>query len=452
MKIIIVGGGKAGAALANALVNEDHDITILDYNAARVTEICNDNDTMGLIGNGLNYAALTEAGIEGADLLIAVTGSDEQNLLCCLFAKKLQKCSTIARIRNPIFLKENEFIKEQVGLALIINPELAAANEISQLLRFPSAIEVNSFSKGKSEMLTFKIPEKSFLDGKNLTQVRGKLDCEVLFCIVQRKGEAHIPDGNFTLLAGDKATIMIRPQEAPRFFKQINLDTHSVKDVIIVGGGMISHYLAKQLLDSRIKVKIIERDEDRCHELAELLPEALIIHGDASDKSLLLEEGITTTDAFVALTGYDEENVLLSLYAREMSHAKVVTKVDRQIFAELTDSLNLDSVIHPTDITAENILQYARAKQNAMGNNVETLYQLIENKVEALEFNVSENAPGLLGIPLKELNLKNNLIICGIDRGQRFILPNGDTTFRPGDKVIVVAGQARLNDFKDILK
>ncbi len=452
MKIIIVGGGKAGAAMAHALVNEGHDITILDYKADRISEISNNNDMMGLIGNGLNYSALADAGIEDADLLIAVTGSDEQNLLCCLFAKKIKKCSTIARIRNPIFLKEREFIKEQVGMALIINPELSAATEISHLLRFPSAIEVNSFSKGRSEMLTFKIPEKSVLDGKTLTQVRGKLDSEVLFCIVERKGEVHIPDGFFKLHAGDKATIMIRPKEAPRFFRQISLDTHSVKDVIIVGGGMIAHYLAQQLLESRIKVKIIERNEQRCHELAELLPDALIIHGDASDKSLLMEEGITTTDAFVALTGFDEENVLLSLYAKEMSNAKVVTKVDRQIFTELTESLDLDSVIHPTNIIAEGILQYARAKQNALGNNVETLYQLIENKVEALEFNVSENAPGLLGIPLKELNLKDNLIICGINRGQRFILPDGETTFKPGDSVVVVTGQARLNDFKDILK
>ncbi len=452
MKIIIVGGGKVGATLANVLVNEEHDVTVIDYNTQCISELCNNNDMMGLVGNGMNYSALSDAGIEEADLLIAVTGSDEQNLLCCLFAKKIQNCSTIARIRNPIYLKEHNFIKEQIGLAAIINPEQAAATEISHLLRFPSAIEVNTFSKGQGEMLTFKVPEGSMLDGKTLIQVRGKLDCDVLFCIVERKGEAHIPDGNFTLRANDKATIMIRPKEAPRFFRRINLDTHSVKNVIIVGGGIIAHYLAQQLLDSHIKVKIIEQDEHRCNELVELLPEALIIHGDASDKSLLLEEGITTTDAFVALTGFDEENVLLSLYAKEMSNAKVVTKIDRQIFTELIGSLNLDSIIHPTNITAESILQYARAKQNAMGNNVETLYKLIEDKVEALEFNVSNNAPGLLGIPLRELNLKQNLIICGINRGRRFILPDGETTFLPGDRVIVVAEQARLNDFKDILK
>ncbi len=450
MKIIIVGGGKTGATLAASLNDEGHNVTIIDYNAARISAICNDNDVMGLLGNGMNYSSLEEAGIEEADLLIAVTGSDEQNLLCSLFAKKNRDCSTIARIRNPMYLKETEFIKDQVGLSIVINPEYAGATEISQILRFPSAIEVNSFAKSGVEMLTFKIPEGSVLDGKNLTYVRTKLESGVLFCGVERKGEVTIPSGSFELKAGDKATIMIRPAEANKFFHKIKLDTHSVKNVMIVGGGTIAYYLAQQLLASRIDVKIIERDEARCNELAELLPEALIIHGDASDKNLLMEEGITSVDAFVALTGYDEENVLLSLYAKEMSNAKVVTKVNRQIFTELIGSLELDSVIHLHNITAEYILQHVRAKQNAMGNNIETLYRLMNGKVEAVEFNISQNAPGI-GVPLREMALKENLIVCGINRGRRFILPDGDTVIQPGDRVVVV-GQTKLTDFKDILK
>ena len=450
MKIIIVGGGKTGASLAASLNDEGHNVTIIDYNAERVNTICNDNDVMGLLGNGMNYSSLEEAGIEEADLLIAVTGSDEQNLLCSLFAKKNNRCSTIARIRNPMYLKETEFIKEQIGLSIAINPEYAGAMEISQILRFPSAIEVNSFAKSGVEMLTFKIPEGSVLDGKNLTYVRTKLESGVLFCGVERGGEVTIPSGAFELKAGDKATIMIRPTEANKFFRKIKYDTHSVKSVMIVGGGTISYYLAQLLLASRIDVKIIERDEARCHELAELLPEALIIHGDASDKNLLMEEGITSMDAFVALTGYDEENVLLSLYAKEMSKAKVVTKVDRQIFSELIAGLNLDSVIHLHNITAEYILQHVRAMQNAMGNNIETLYKLMGGKVEAVEFNISQNAPGI-GVPLRKMALKKNLIVCGINRGRRFILPDGDTVIQPGDRVVVV-GQMKLTDFKDILE
>ncbi|MBQ8894531.1 MAG: Trk system potassium transporter TrkA [Clostridia bacterium] len=451
MKIIIVGGGKTGATLAHTLTDEGHDVTVIDQSADRVSGICDNNDVMGLIGNGMNYSALSEAGISNADLLIAVTGSDEQNLLCCLFARKNTKCATIARIRNPMFLAETEFIKEQVGLSMAINPELEAANTISRLLRFPGAIDINSFAKGRAEMLTFKVPKGSLLDGKSLTYIRSKVEAKVLFCSVERSGEWHIPSGNFELHAGDKATIIIQPREAPKFFRQIRMETHSVKNVMIVGGGTISFYLAKQLLDTRISVKIIEMDEQRCHELAEKLPGALIIHGDASDKNLLLEEGIESTDAFVALTGFDEENVLLSLYAKEMADAKVITKVDRLIFHELIANLELDSVIYPHNLTAEEILRYVRAKQNAMGNNIETLYKLVENKVEALEFNIGENAPGL-GIPLRELALKDNLIICGITRGRRFILPDGDTAIQPGDQVIVVTGRTKLNDFKDILK
>ena len=451
MKIIIVGGGKTGATLAASLNDEGHDVIVIDFNADRISTICNNNDVMGLLGNGMNYSALSEAGIEDADLLIAVTGSDEQNLLCSLFAKKNDHCSTIARIRNPMYLKETEFIKEQVGLSMVINPEFAGAMEISQLLRFPSAIEVSTFARGRAEMLTFKIPEGSILDGKNLTYVRSKLESNVLFCSIERDDQFTIPSGTFELKAGDKATVMIEASQAHQFFQTIKYDTHSIKSAMIIGGGTISFYLAQILLNSHIAVKIIERDEARCNELAELLPNAMIIHGDATDKNLLMEEGITTTDAFVALTGFDEENVLLSLYAKEMADSKVITKVDRPIFTELGESLNLDSIIQLRHITTEHILQLVRAKQNAMGNNVETLYRLFDGKVEAVEFNISQNAQGI-GIPLRKMNLKKNLIICGINRGKRFILPDGDTTIQPGDRVIVVAGQTKLNDFKDILE
>jgi len=290
------------------------------------------------------------------------------------------------------------------------------------------------------------------LDGKTLTEIRSKLDVNVLFCSVERNGQFTIPSGHFTLQAGDKTSIFIQPKEAHRFFKQIKLDTHSVKDVMIVGGGTIAYYLAKMLLDARIAVKIIEQDPERCDELADRLPGALIINGDASDKSLLLEEGITSTDAFVTLTGFDEENVLLSLYAKEIANTKVITKIGRPIFSELIANLNLDSVVYPHSITAENILQYVRARQNAMGNNVETLYKLVEDQVEALEFNIQEKVNGLIGIPLKDLSLKKNLIICGIVRDRKFILPGGDSTIEVGDRVIVVSGQKKLNDLKDILK
>ncbi len=451
MKIIIVGGGKSGANLATALTGEGHNVTMIDQNAQRIVQICDDDDVMGLVGNGMNPSSLQEAGLEEADLLIAATGSDEQNLLCCLFAKKVGNCSTIARVRNPMYFNERDFIREQIGLSRIINPEYEAAATISRLLRFPSAIDIASFAKGRAELLTFRIAKGSFLDGKSLPAVKSKVHAPFLFCSIKREEEYIIPSGNFVLQAGDCATIITTSREALKFFRQIKMETHAVKDVVIVGGGTISYYLARQLLDTHISVKIIEIDEERCHELSERLPEAMIIQGDASDKSLLLEEGITSTDAFVALTGFDEENVLLSLYAREMSNAKVITKVDRPIFTELVANLDLDSVVIPHTLTTDIILSYARAKQNALGNNIETLYKLVEDRVEALEFKINENAPGL-NIPLKELKLIDNLIVCGIIRGRRFIIPNGETTIQPEDRVIIVTSTTKLNDFKDILK
>lgn len=451
MKIIIVGGGKTGISLVRSLTDEGHDVVVVDYNGDRLKEICNQNDIMGIMGNGMNYSSLTEAGLADADVLISVTGSDEQNLLCSLFAKKQSNCATIARVRNPMYLTEIDFIRDQIGLSMIMNPELAAATDIARLLRFPNAIDINPFAKGKVELLTFKITENSLLNGKNLIYVRNKIESEVLFCAVEREGKYHIPSGSFELKAGDKASIITQPKKEHDFFKKIGIGARNVKDVMIAGGGMIAYYLARQLLDVGISVRIIEKNEQRANELAEKLPGALVILGDASDKNLLLEEGIGQTDAFVALTGFDEENVLLSLYAKEVTKAKVITKVDHISFNELISKLDLDSVIYPCDITTEYILQYVRTKQNAMGNNVESLYKIIEDKVEALEFKIGDNAP-IIGIPLQEMDLKDELIICGIIHKGKFIIPNGESTVSAGDRIIVVTSQKKLNDVGDILK
>ena len=451
MKIIVVGCGKTGARLISSLTDEGHDVTVVDYNSDRLKEICNLNDVMGISGDGMNYNALLDAGLEGADVLIAVTGSDEQNLLCSLFAKKKSNCSTIARVRNPIYLNEINFIREQIGLSLIINPELAAATEIARIIRFPSAIDINPFAKGKVELLTFKITPDSLLNGKNLIYVRNKVESEVLFCSIERDGEIFIPSGNFELRAGDKASIITLSKKERAFFKKIGIGSKRIKNVLIAGGGTIAYYLAQQLLEVGISVKIIEKNEARAQELAEKVPSALIILGDASDKNLLFEEGLDNTDAFVTLTGIDEENVLLSLYAKEITNAKIITKIDRNSFNELIGKLDLDTVIYPCEITTELILQYVRTRQNAMGNNVENLYKLVEDKVEALEFKIGETAP-IVGIPLQEMTLKDNLIICGIVHEGKFIIPNGESTVSVGDRIIVVTSHKKLNDVGDILK
>ncbi len=451
MQIIIVGCGNVGATLTEQLSKEGHNISVIDMNAAKVEEVSNRYDVMGIVGNGASFLVQNEAGISEADLMIAVTASDELNLLCCLIAKKAGDCHTIARVRNPLYNKEIAFIKEELGLSMVINPEQAAANEIARLLKFPSAIRVDTFAKGKVELLKCKLSENSILAGRPLTDISAKLHCDVLICTVERGEEVFIPSGNFELQAKDVISVVASPKKANEFFKKIGMTTNRIKSCMIVGGGETTYYLAKQLLAMGIEVKIIEQSKERCNELSELLPQAMIIYGDGTERNLLHEEGIEKTQAFVTWTNLDEENIMLTLFAKSVSEAKNVTKIHRIEYDEIIESLDLGSVLYPKNITAEYIVQYVRAMQNSIGSNIETLYQLIENKVEALEFRVHERSE-LIGIPLKELQLKDNLLLACINRRGRIITPGGQDTIEVGDTVIVVTTNRGFHDLKDILK
>lgn len=451
MQIIIVGCGKVGISITEALNREDHNITVIDTNSTVVTHATNTYDVMGIVGNGASYSVQMDAGIEDADLLIAATDSDELNLLCCLIAKKAGNCNTIARVRNPIYNAEVNFIKEELGLSMTINPEYAAATEIARILRFPSAIKIDTFAKGRIELLKFKVQENSPLQGSNLMEISKKYRCDILICAVERKEEIHIPNGSFLLKQGDIITIVGSPKNAEAFFQKINVQTNQVKNAILIGGGNVSYYLAKQLLTMGISVKIIENNRTRCEYLSQMLPKAIIIHGDGTDKSLLFEEGLKKTEAFVSLTGLDEGNILLSLFAKNQSHAKVITKVNRISFDDVVNSFDLGSIISPKFITAEYITQYVRAMQNSIGSNVETLYKIIENKAEALEFFVREDAP-IIDIPLEKLNRKDNLLIACINHKGMVVTPNGKSRIQVGDTVIVVTTNTGLRDIKDILK
>lgn len=450
MKIIIVGGGKTGSALAHSLSGENHDVTVIEKRADKLQELCDDNDIMGIVGSGLDNDALSQAGIESADLLIAVTAGDEDNLLCCLFAKKNAECDTIARVRNPLYVAETDFIKQSVGLSMIINPEYESAKSIARIVRVPSVVEMNTFFDGMMDMLTFKVGAGSILDGQNLSYVRNNIEQDVLFCTVQRNGESIIPSGDFTLAGGDKASIIINPAKATEFFTKIGVSQKPIRSVMIAGGGTTGFYVAKQLIEMGINVCVVEIDEDRCNELAELLPKALIIHGDASDKQILAEEGVYDYDAFVALTGFDEENIMLSLSVKDLTGNKVITKIDRVAFTDLIAKLNLDSVVYPYVLTDEYILQYVRAKNNTKGSNVEKIYKLIGDEVEALEFKIGEKSR-IIGKPLRRLKFKPNVIICGILHRGKFIIPDGNSVLHPGDRMVVVTGQKNLNDVGDIL-
>lgn len=451
MYIIIVGCGKVGTTLAEQLLLEGHEITIIDRNANSISTIINSIDVMGVVGNGAIYKVQMEAGIKDADLLIATTNSDELNMLCCLIAKKAGNCSTIARIRNPEYSTEIRFIREELNLSMAINPEFAAAREIARLLKFPSAIKIDTFAKGRVEIMKFIIPPHSVLHNMQVLEVTSRLRCGVLICAVERGDEVIIPNGSFLMMAGDKVSFVAPPVESMKFFREAGIVNNSVKTAMFVGGGRITYYLAKMLKDAAIKIKIIEQDLERCRMLSEELPEVMVIHGDGSNQKLLLEEGIRQTEAFASLTGFDEENIMLSLYAASQSDTKLITKVNRIAFEDVINSMNLGSIIYPKLITADSILQYVRAMQNSVGSNVETLYKIVANRAEALEFRVGKDAP-LIGIPLEKLSLKDNLLVACINRNGTIITPRGKDTIEVHDTVIIVTTNTGLNDLKDILK
>ena len=451
MKIIIVGCGKIGTTLAEQLSSEHHDLVVIDTNPQKIQQLSESIDVMGIVDNGASINVLSDAGIEDAHLLIAVTGSDELNLLCCVIAKKVSKCHTIARVRNPLYNKERNFIRKSLGITMIINPELASAIEISRLLRFPSAIELDTFAKGRVELLKFKLLPEFQLSGMSVMEIVDKLRCNVLICGVERGEEVFIPSGDFILQDNDLISIMASPKNSASFFKKVGIHTHQVKNALIVGGGTLGYYLAALLIDLKIKVRIVENNQERCQQLSELLPDATVICGDGTDKKLLLQEGLTQTESFITLTNMDEENIFLSLFAKKNSKAKLITKVNRIAFDDIIDGLDIGSVIYPKYITADYILQYVRAMENSLSSNVETLYHILDNQAEALEFSVKE-ASSVTDIPLSQLNLKENLLIACINRNGSIQIPRGQDTIQVGDTVIIVTSVKGLRDLKDILK
>lgn len=452
MNIIIVGCGKVGYTLVEQLSNEEHNIVVVDKNATKVQNITDNLDTMGVIGNGVSYQTLLEAGVASADLVIAATGSDEENLLCCLIAKKTGNCQTIARVRNPIYNSEIDFLKEEFGLAMIINPELTAAREIAKMFQFPSAIRVDTFARGHVEMLHCKLTKDSPLIGIKLMHLSQKLKVNVLVCEVLRGDDVIIPNGNFVFEEGDIIAIASNRRNARIFFKNAGIMKNPVKNAILAGGGKISYYLAKSLILSGIDVTIIEQNPSRADFLSEELPEATIILGDATDQSLLEQEEYQTADGFACLTGLDEENILMALHVNATSKAKTVTKVNRISFQNVIDKLDLGSIIYPRVTTADYIVKYVRSASAAQhDNNVETLYKLANGKAEALEFNITDKS-GITDIPLQQLKIRENTLIGCIYRNGNVIFPGGQDMIKVGDTVMVVLSGYRLADIEDILE
>lgn len=451
LRIIIVGCGKVGTTLIEQLAKEGHDITIIDKNPQAVQTMTDLYDIMGLVGNGASYSVQMEAGIEDTDLIIAVTDSDELNLLCCTVARRVGHCSAIARVRTPDYSREVSYLREKLGLAMIINPELEAAKEVARILYLPTALEVNTFAHGQAELIKLIVPENNILDGIAISELSKTIPLNFLICAIERNGEVHIPSGNFVLLKGDLVSFVASRKDTREFLEKIGFKTNRVKNTMIIGGGKAAYYLAKQLINMGISVKIIEKDKERCEELSISLPKAIIINGDGTDEELLNEEGLQYTESFVPLTGIDEENILLTLHAKSISKAKVITKINRITFKDVISKLDLGSVVYPRYITSEAIIAYVRAKKNSMNSNIETLYHMFDSRVEAIEFLVDKTS-SITDIPIMDLSLKDNLLVSFINRNGSIIIPSGNDCIKTGDTVMIVTTHSGFNDIQDILK
>ena len=451
MKIIIVGCGKIGKSLIASLVKEGHEVTVIDKNEKKVAEVINIYDVIGVCGIGTDSVILTEAGAQKADIFVAVTGSDELNMLSCYIAKTLGAENTVARIRDRAY-NENSlgFLQQKLNLSMSINPERFAAEDIYNVLKVPGAVHIETFSTRNFEIIELLLKEDSPLDNVKVMDLRKQHKANFLICAVRREDTVYIPDGNFVLKSGDKIALTAAPTEILKLLRSLKITRKQARNVMILGGSRTSYYLAKMLLDSGNKVTIIDKDPERCHELDEALPGATVILGDGAQQELLLEEGIKETDAFVSLTGIDEENILISYYAASQEVPKVITKVNRSEFIPIAGRMGLDTIISPRRTITDILVRYARALQNTVGSNVEKLYKIMDDKAEALLFNVHSEFK-YIDVPLKDITFKKNILIAGILRNRKAIVPTGNDTIQPGDKVVVISTDHILYDLADII-
>ena len=451
MKIIIAGGGKIGYSVADILTNEGHDITVIDNNPDVILNLSNNLDVICVEGSATNADTLRDAGAADADLIMAAMRSDEMNMVCGISARKLGTKHVIARIRDTGYLSQTEFLREALGLSVIVNPEYECAKEISRILRFPSAIRVDAFSNGSAEIAEHRVSAGSRLDGVQLKDLPRSFGARVLVGVVQRGGAAVIPNGDFTLRAGDILSITGDAKELRSFFTSAGIYQKPVKNVMIMGGGRIAVYLTRLLQSSGMSVTIVEADHARCNELCELVPAAHIVWGDGTLNEVLLEEGIGRADAFIALTGDDGDNIITSMYAKRCSVGKIVVKVNREYYSDILDSAGLESVVTPKTLISQQLARYVRAMDNSVGSSMETLYRLADGKVEALEFIVGKDAK-CIGIPLKDMKLKKNVLLSALVRGNKTLIPDGESMLEPGDHAVVVSKAGMLKQLDDMIE
>lgn len=453
MNIIVAGVGKIGYKVISTLVNEGHDVTVIDKKTEIITEVTNIFDVMGVCGNCADCETLEEAGVDKAELFLAFTGSDEMNMLSCFLAKKMGARHTVARIRNPEYNDNSlSFMRQQLELSMSVNPELLVAQELYNIMKIPSAFKVDYFARRSLEIIEMKIKADSLICGKKLSKLREKQTVEFLIAAVLRDGKVIVPDGSFELAAGDIISIAAAPGDMQKLLKGLGVITKQARNIMILGGSKTAYYLSKMLTSSGNVVKIIEKDAARCEELSDIVPKAVLINGDGSQQELLLEEGLRSLDAFVALTGMDEENILISIFASNENVPKVISKVNRDEMIKMAEKLGLDCVVSTKSITSDIILRYTRALENTIGSSIETLYRIMDDKVEALEFKVNEDSD-FLNIPIKDLKIKQGILIVGIIRpGKKAVIPSGDDIIMKGDRVIVLSYEYRITRLSDILR
>ncbi len=454
MRIVVVGAGKVGRVLTEQLAAEKHDIVVIDQDTDLIESLVNIYDVRGVVGNGGCYDVQKDAFEDGADLLIATTSSDETNILACLVAKKLGTPHTIARIRNPEYEKQLHFMREELGLSMVVNPEKATAREIARVLRFPSAIKREQFCRQRFELVEYRVNEGNPLEGLQLSDLYRNIRVKILICAVARGQQTIIPTGATVLQKGDKIYLTASARELERFFRKLNIFKARANNIMIVGASRITYYLVKELQDIQKRVTVIDSNAARCQAMSEKFPGVLVIHGDGADSELLSEERISEMDAFVPLTGLDETNIILAMYASQFPNCKVVAKINRPSFADLANQKGLvDSVVSTAAVTSETIARYVRAMQNSFdSDNIKTLHRLVGGRVEALEFNVGPGLP-FIGVPLKDLNLREGMLVAGIVRQNGApVIPSGADALQEGDDVVIVTTDTTLHALRDIVK
>ena len=452
MRIVIFGCGEIGTTIISALQDEGHDIIAIDRDVNTVEEITNIYDVMGLSGNGVDTFTMNEAGVGEADLFVSVTNSDELNMLSCFLARKMGAKHTIARIRNPEYNDDSlSFVRNHLDLSMALNPERIIAHEIFNMLRFPAAVNVETFSGRNLEIIELLLKQDSPFADVTLSELRKKHKEMFLVCDVLRGDRVYIPDGNFKLQVGDRIGITAPHNEMLKLLKNLGLPQRLPRTVVILGASRTSYYLAKMLMGAGVKVKIIDRDREKCVSYSVALPDAVIIQGDGMKQEILLEEGIASTGAYIALTGNDEENILSSYFAKEQKVPTVVTRINRQELVLTAEKLGLECIVSPQKSVSNVLSRYVRALQNSVGSNMETLYKLCDGKVEVLEFKVTGEFE-YINIPLRDMKLKQEVLVAGIVRGRKPMIPNGSDVILPNDKVIVLAAGEQLRDLSDIIE